>query len=101
MVSNFEPIARYFWDCDSSTLHWEQQRNFKIRRILQYGDKHSLDWLRSQMSDEGLRKWIVTHAGNGLNPRQIRYGALILGIESSLANEWVKRAANSNWERRG
>jgi hypothetical protein len=100
MSIDLEPIARYFWDTDMATLKWEDYKNFIIRRILQYGDFNSIKWLRTQVGDDELRNWIVTRNGRGLSPRQIRYWALILDIDASLADEWVKVASNTIWERR-
>jgi hypothetical protein len=99
-MNDLDPIAKYFWDLDISSLKWEQHRNFIVRRVLQYGDLQSLCWLRSRMGDEDLRIWIVTHNGSGLNPRQVRYWALILNIENPLADQWVKSACQTTWERR-
>ena len=99
-MNDLDPIAKYFWDSDISSLKWEQHRNFIVRRVLQYGDLQSLRWLRSRMGDEDLRIWIVTHNGSGLNPRQVRYWALILNIETPLADQWVKSACQTTWERR-
>jgi hypothetical protein len=67
---------------------------------MQTGDLQSLRWLRSRLGDAGLREWIVGQNARGLSPRQIRYWALILDIESALADEWVKTASASNWEQR-
>jgi hypothetical protein len=100
MVTNLEPLARYFWDYEISSLNWEQHQDFIVKRILQYGDLPSLRWLRAQIGDTGLREWIVKRKGSGLSPRQIRYWAIILDIEPALADEWVKSAANTIWERR-
>ena len=100
MPTDLEPVARYFWDNDVSSITWEQHKNFIIRRILQYGDFQSLRWLRKQLGDKELRNWIITYKGRGLTPRQIRYWALILNIETVLADEWVKSATNTPWEQR-
>jgi hypothetical protein len=99
-MDDFDPVARYFWDADVSSLRWELHRNFIVRRILQYGDLKSLQWLRRQMGDENLRVWIENHQGGGLSPRQIRYLALILNIDSPLADRWVRSASQTVWERR-
>ncbi len=100
MSVDLQPIARFFWDQDIASLNWEQHRNFIVRRLLQYGDLQSLRWLRSQIGDEGLRDWIVKRNGRGLDPRQIRYWALILNINSSLADEWVETSRKTLWEQR-
>jgi len=59
-----------------------------------------LRWLRTKLGDEQLRDWIISHNARGLSPRQIRYWALILNIDDQLADQWVKEALNSIWERR-
>lgn len=100
MPTDLEPITRYLWDTDVSSITWERYKNFIVRRILQYGDFQSWRWLRTQLGDKELRDWIVAHNARGLTPRQIRYWALILDIESTLADEWVKAATNTIWEQR-
>jgi hypothetical protein len=100
MPVDIKPITRYFWDTDIASLTWERYKDFIIRRILQYGDFQSWQWLRAQLGDTELRDWIVAHNARGLTPHQIRYWALILDIESNLADNWVKAAANTIWEQR-
>ena len=74
--------------------------NFIIRRILEYGDFNSYRWLRSKMGDEQLRQWVIARNGKGLTPRQIRYWALVLDIDSNLADQWVRTASQTIWELR-
>ena len=100
MVTDLLPVAKYFWDSDITSLSWERNKNFIIRRILEHGDYDSLHWLRAQLGDAGLRAWIIARNGKGLTPRQVRYWALILDIESHLADQWVKTASETLWELR-
>ncbi len=97
---DLEVVAKYFWDVDFHSIELEQHKNFIIRRILQAGDLESLRWLRTKFGDDILRDWIVSHNARGLSPRQIRYWALILEIDSHLADQWVTEASNSIWGRR-
>ena len=100
MDINLEPVAKYFWDCDFAALTWQQHQDFIIRRILQHGDINALRWLRAQVSDEALKAWIIAHHARGLSPRHIRYWALMLDIDSALADQWVEASRNSLWEKR-
>jgi hypothetical protein len=100
MEADLGLVERFFWDCDVSSLNWEMHANFIIRRLLQHGDLPALRWLRARLGDEGLREWIIAQDARGLNPRQVRYWALVLDIDKSLADRWVKEAANTIWERR-
>jgi hypothetical protein len=100
MPTDLTPITRYLWDTDVSSITWERYKNFIVRRILQYGDFQSWRWLHAQLSDKELRDWIVAHNARGLTPRQIRYWSLILDIETTLADSWVKVAKNTIWEQR-
>lgn len=100
MQVNLQPVLRFFWDFDVSALSWEEHQNLIIRRLLGYGDLAAMRWLRAQMGDDLLRTWIVKRRARGLSPRQIRYWSLILDIDTAQADEWVKTAADSPWERR-
>ncbi len=100
MTVDLAPIARFFWDSDFAALSWESHRNFTVRRILQSGDFQALKWLRAQVGDEGLKAWIIARDGRDLDPRQIRYWALILDIDATMADEWVTRAKHTIWEQR-
>ena len=65
-------LQEYFWDTDSTRLSWDLQRDFIIRRVLQAGSWESVCWLRGELGDEALGKWIVAHEGGGLiEPIQI------------------------------
>lgn len=100
MTVNLEPVAKHFWDCEPASISWEHTRAFIIRRLLDNGDLGALRWLRSQMGDPALRKWITDHHAKGLTPRQIRYYALIFEIDPALADGWVQAARLASWNKR-
>jgi hypothetical protein len=101
MSVDLSPVTKFFWDVDNRDLSWEKHPDFIIRRIFQSGDFHAARWLRAQMGDRALQKWLIQHNARGLSPRQIRYWSLILDIDSSLADQWVETAKESIWEKRG
>lgn len=100
MKVDLSPITKFFWDVDGKDLSWEKHPDFIIRRILQFGDFNAVRWLRLQMGDRALQKWLIQHNARGLSPRQIRYWSLILDIDALLADHWVKTARESIWEKR-
>jgi hypothetical protein len=79
-----------FWDYRFSDLTWEHDRDLIIGRILAAGDWESVLWLKSPMQAEDLRKWIVAHEGVGLNPPQLRFWELILGLPRRQVNTWLR-----------
>ncbi len=99
-MDDIGPFQKYFWDVDISSLTWKKHQDYIVRRLLQFGDLTSYRWLRALMGDEGLRAWIKSHDGGGLNPQQVRYWSLILDIDASLADEWVRSARQTTWNRR-
>ena len=93
-------LQPYFWDHDFARLDWESHRNFIIRRVLQAGNWEALIWLREQLGDNVLRRWIEEHRGGGLSPRQLRFWELLLELPHAEVNQWVAVARNTIWERR-
>ena len=93
-------LALFFWDCDFTSLSWEGQRDFIIRRLLQSGSWEALTWLRAEIGDAGLRQWIEQRRGAGLSPRQLRFWEAVLDLPHAKVTRWVHSAAERPWERR-
>lgn len=95
-----DSLAAYFWDCDFASLSWEGQRDFIIRRLLRYGSWEALTWLRLELGDAELRRWIEARRGAGLSPRQLRFWGLVLEVPRAKVTRWVHAAASRLWEGR-
>jgi hypothetical protein len=93
-------LRPFFWDISFESLSWDSHRDFIIRRLLRSGDWDTLHWLRGQLGEEALRRWIVEHEGGGLSPRQLRFWALILDLEAAQVNRWIETLKSSVWEQR-
>ena len=93
-------LQPFFWDCDFSTLSWETQRDFIIRRVLQSGSWEVVTWLRRELGDVELRRWIEQRRGAGLSPRQLRFWEATLDLPHARVTRWVQAAADQPWERR-
>lgn len=93
-------LQAFFWDCDFAALSLEAQRDFIIRRLLQAGSWQALSWLRAEVGDAGLRRWIEQRRGAGLSPRQLRFWQVVLDLPRLRVTRWVQASQARPWERR-
>jgi len=99
--TNLPEILRpFFWDYDFDSLDWENHRDFIIRRILKDGSWQAITWLRQQVGDESVRKWLMAHNGGRLSPRQLRFWQVLLDLPVRSVNRWVSAAEASVWGKR-
>jgi len=87
----------HFWDCDFAALSWNDQRDFIIRRLLQSGSWQALTWLRGELGDAELSRWIEQRRGAGLSPRQLRFWETVLNLPHAKVTRWVHKAARQPW----
>lgn len=94
-----EPL---FWEYDFAQLDWDEDRDLVIRRILSAGDWAAVKWLLERLGRPGLRRWIEQHHGRGLDPPQLRFWELVLGLRHGQVSQWIK-AGDGVWpgRRRG
>ena len=95
-----DTLAEFFWDCDFALLSWQDQRDFIVRRLLQSGNWQALTWLRGELGDPELRRWIEQHRGAGLSPRQLRFWEVVLDLPRPKVTRWVRSTVQQPWERR-
>lgn len=93
-------LSPFFWDYDFDTLSWERQRDFIIRRLLQAGSWQALTWLRYELGDSELKRWLKDHNGAGLQPRQLRFWEIALSLPRSTVDQWVAKARQNPWGQR-
>ncbi len=93
-------LKTIFWDCDFSALRWNERRDFIICRILQSGSWDAIAWLRSELGDLELSRWIEQRHRTGLSPRQLRFWEAVLDLPHAKVTRWVQRIASGPWERR-
>ncbi|MBP6965616.1 MAG: hypothetical protein KBC96_14560 [Armatimonadetes bacterium] len=93
-------LETLFWDCDFSSLNWQKNRSFIIRRILDRGDWSAVTWLRGAVGDMAIRDWMLAEGGGKLDSRKLRFWGLILDLPASSVDEWVMKARQSSWHRR-
>jgi hypothetical protein len=93
-------LQRYFWDYSFKELSWKKDHDLIIRRLLTDGSWKSIRWLRTQIGDDGLRRWLITYQARGLSPRQIRFWSLVLELPKLRVETWARTARSSPWSRR-
>jgi hypothetical protein len=93
-------LNRFFWEYDFLDLSWTSDSDLITSRLLQAGDWRSVCWLREQIDDDHLRRWLLEHKGGGLSPRQLRYWQVTLELPSELLDGWVHTARDNPWGRR-
>lgn len=82
-------LRSVFWDYPFEQLNWEVDRDLVIRRVLSQGSWQAVQWLRKQLGDPALRRWLIDHRGRGLSPRQIRFWSLLLSLPRQQADRWI------------
>ncbi len=95
-----ENLRQFFWDYPTTALSLATDQSLIIRRILTSGTWDAILWLRAQVGDRTIKKWIVAHQGRGLSPRQLRFWGLIYDLPVRQVDEWVQTAAASPWGKR-
>lgn len=95
-----EFLRPLFWDCDFDQLRWDEYRDFITGRILISGHWDTIQWLRRQIGDEGLRSWIRRREGRGLSPQQLRFWELILELSKAEVDRWLAAQEANPWSRR-
>ena len=95
-----EGFRQFFWDYDFDALSWLHHRDLIVRRLLSQGSWQAIGWLRRQMGDEDLRRWLMEHQGGRLSPRQLRFWELVLDLPKERVQQWVEQAKNSPWNQR-
>lgn len=99
-VSLPESLREYFWDYSFEQLSWEVDRELIIRRLLSAGSWEAIIWLRKQVGEATLRKWLIAQRGRGLSARQLRFWSLILALPRRQVDAWVRAARAGAWSRR-
>lgn len=82
-------LKRFFWEYDFAVLSWEEDRDLVILRILSVGDWQSIQWLLQRLGHDELRGWLEQRRGRGLEPRQLRFWEVVLGIPHRTVNAWI------------
>ncbi len=94
-----EHLRQYFQEY-TEDLDWERSRHTIILRLLQAGGMDAVVWLRSRMSDEEIREFLVRRQGRGIEPRRLRFWGLVLKLPRNDVDRWIGTARANPWYRR-
>src|SRR5262249_11744258 len=93
-------LEKLFWQYKFESLHWPENRDLVIRQILCEGDRKAVEWLRSRVSDDKLRDWLMGNRGKHLSVRDIRFWQFMLEIPEAVVIEWLSNPARQIWDNR-
>ncbi len=93
-------LKSLFWDYNFEDLSWDEDRTLIIRRILISGPWNTVQWLRTRLSNDELRHWIIDHRGRGLSPQQLRFWQLILDLPAQQVDAWLTDQRSNPWHHR-
>jgi hypothetical protein len=89
-------LAPLLWEYDFSQLSWEEDRDLIVSRILSVGNWDAIRWLMDRLGRAELRRWIEDRQGRGLDPQQLRFWELVLGLRHRQVTQWIK-AGDGVW----
>jgi len=72
-------IKRFFWDVDFKALTGDEHRQFIIARILEYGDKRAMDWMKNNFKTDEIKS--VAYSSRELSLKSIVFWQLILNLK--------------------
>ena len=75
-----EHVKVYFWDIDASSFDPTAYPDYTIFRILEWGDKEAVVWMRQIFSETEIRRVLSTE--RRLTPKSAAFWAIVYKIPS-------------------
>lgn len=72
-------LKKYFWDVNFSKLDKDKYPYFVIERILEYGDKRALKWMRKNFEQVQIKN--VLRTSRNLFLKSANFWQLIFGLD--------------------
>lgn len=72
-------LKKYFWDIEFQRLEKKAHSHFIIERILEYGDKRAMKWLKSHFEQKEIKN--VLYNSKNISPRSANFWQLIFNIK--------------------
>jgi hypothetical protein len=67
-----------FWDVDARSFDPRKHADYTIARVLEYGDRAEVVWLKETFSEDEIRRVLCTESR--LSPKSATFWALVYGI---------------------
>jgi hypothetical protein len=74
-------LEKYFWDVNFSELSKEKNFQFIIERILEYGDRKEIQWMKNNFSSEQIKEKILK--SKNLSPKSANFCRFIYNLDKS------------------
>ena len=91
LIPNF--VKKYFWDVDLLKLDKKEHSKFIIERILEYGDKKAVEWMRGEFKLDQIKN--VLQKSRNLSCKSANFWQIILGLNKDkilcLKKSFLKR----------
>lgn len=72
-------LKKYFWDVDFDKLDVKAQWRDILTRLLEYGDKKSISWMKRNFTKDEIAD-VLFHL-RAVSPKSANFWALIFGID--------------------
>lgn len=74
-------LKKYFWDVEFSDLDKNKHSQFIIERILEYGDKEAVEWMKKGFEEKEIKK--VVCKSRKLSKKSANFWHVIFNIKKS------------------
>ena len=74
-------LKKYFWDVDLLKLNKRSYSQFIIDRILEYGDRKAIKWMRENFKSNEIKK--VIQQSKNLSPRSANFWRFIFNLNKN------------------
>lgn len=71
-------LKKYFWEVDFKELDADKNREYIIRRVLEYGDTEAVQWMLQTFDSRTIKNVLLRE--KGLSPLSANYWSLILSV---------------------
>jgi len=79
LIPNF--LKKYFWDVDFSKLDKKEHSKFIIERILEYGDRKEVKWMKKEFKLNQIKS--VLQTSRNLSRKSANYWQVIFGLDKN------------------
>jgi hypothetical protein len=74
-------LKKYFWDINLSKLNPKVHFYFIIERILEYGNKGAVSWMKERYSQKQIKN--VLFSSRNLSPKSANFWRIIFDLDKS------------------
>lgn len=76
-------VKRLFWETDAESVNLlEENADYVIERVLEYGDWEAVQFVRQSLGDEKIRRYIIRRGHKVLSKKTLSFWKFMLNLES-------------------